>query len=464
MAGRKNKKKDLVQIDADWLLGEFIDPPTMQRGWFGRTILLLVCVTTIVWTWPFISKQWLQWEWQTQLAQSESKTSDDVLPILLALNDLNPKQNQSIVQQLASTDPERRLIAFHLLQQRIERWSSSNRPTLIELAAFSDSLQSMPSNVAESILLRGQLAARMLTFVGPEIPDSSQLRGNIEAMIARASTVSTESAPSNSNASFLNSIADNGKDDGSKESSTQRRIFDSTVRPILGDRGFQLPDPPSLNQRSSEPRFASRFPTDSVSPTSVSPTLSSAIPKIASMNPSILGGLPTIKASESIAPERLVPTHNLTWVENTPVSTTGTDPEQPYTPIRGIEKLPIEKLLPLLSSAQPRIVRDATKELGRRGMNDRQIAMALDLAQGDLERRLEAIQELVRDPNLDRVPWLVWMAERGDSRVRRRAIATLGSLSSSDAANELRMLKSRELDSSIVDEISQVLMAINRGK
>jgi len=182
------------------------------------------------------------------------------------------------------------------------------------------------------------------------------------------------------------------------------------------------------------------------------------------MNPFILGGLPTIKASESIAPERLVPTHNLTWVENTPVSTTGTDPEQPYTPIRGIEKLPIEKLLPLLSSAQPRIVRDATKELGRRGMNDRQIAMALDLAQGDLERRLEAIQELVRDPNLDRVLWLVWMAERGDSRVRRRAIATLGSLSSSDAANELRMLKSRELDSSIVDEISQVLMAINRGK
>ena len=60
MAGRKNGKKELVQIDADWLLGESMDRPLLRRSWFLRIVLLLGIVVAAVWSWPHVSRQWLQ--------------------------------------------------------------------------------------------------------------------------------------------------------------------------------------------------------------------------------------------------------------------------------------------------------------------------------------------------------------------------------------------------------------------
>jgi hypothetical protein len=124
-----------------------------------------------------------------------------------------------------------------------------------------------------------------------------------------------------------------------------------------------------------------------------------------------------------------------------------------------MEKRPFEEILRLLASAQSKIAVSASDELLRRGMNRSQLEIAVALAQGDAQARSDAMDQLVRDTSFDSVPWVVWMAEQADPKVRRKAIAMLGSMSSPEAMRKLRLLKQRESDSSIADQINQVLLA-----
>lgn len=268
MAGRKNGNKELVQIDADWLLGESMDRPLPRRSSFLRIVLLLGFVVAAVWSWPYVSRQWLPLDWKQQLSRPENNSSEDILPSLLALNDLDPKHSESAIEQLA---------------------------------------------VAGITLL----------------PQSSKLHPNTPNDIFRSQKPAVESIPGN----------------------------------------------------------------------------------------------------------------------------------QALTTIRGIEKLPIEKLFPLLSSTLPKIVQEASKELVQRGMSAPQLELAIDLAQGNIEQRTMAMDRLVRDQDIDPIPWLVWMAEQSDIQVRRKAVSLLGLMSNPNAIHTLRMLELREPDSAIVEQISQVLLA-----
>lgn len=126
---------------------------------------------------------------------------------------------------------------------------------------------------------------------------------------------------------------------------------------------------------------------------------------------------------------------------------------------RDFEKKTLEELLPFLSSSQSSFVQQASNELLRRGMTQPQLETAISLAQGDIEQRLLAMEAIVRDPRLNAIPWLVWMAESADRSVRRRAIVLLGSMTDPDAKRKLRILQAREPDSAIADQISQVLLA-----
>ena len=132
---------------------------------------------------------------------------------------------------------------------------------------------------------------------------------------------------------------------------------------------------------------------------------------------------------------------------------------QPPTVIKGIEKRNLEGLLPLLTSAQSRIVEQALFELERRGMTTPQLEIAMALAQGDVEQRLKAMETIAKDPKFDAIPWLAWMAGGADRTVRRRAVVLLGSMTDPDAMRKLRILQSREPDSAIADQINQVLLA-----
>lgn len=319
MSGRRNGKNEVVRIDVDWLLSESTNPSDRDFSWFRRIFISLTCVLVSVWSWPYASKEWLKWEWQQQLAHISGQHAEDVMPILLALHELNPNRT-------------------------------------FEMKELIDSLNSEHIRLPESILLRGQLAAQIRPLIRKDVPADE----------AATKTVS------------------------------------------------QLP-----NLNISIPRTVAKA--------------------IIVQTPSV-GGEPV---------EANVPLEDKVNYES-----------QEFTMISGIDKRTLENLMPLLTSSQPRIVKQAFNELVRRGMTPSHLELAIELAQGNVEQRLKAMETIARDPGFhDRITWLVWIAESADRNVRRRAVSLLGSMTDPEAMRKLRILQSREPDSTIADQISQVLLA-----
>ena len=319
MSGRRNGKNEVVRIDVDWLLSESTNPSDRDFSWFRRIFISLICILVSVWSWPYASKEWLKWEWQQQLAHISGQHAEDVMPILLALHELNPNRT-------------------------------------FEMKELIDSLNSEHIRLPESILLRGQLAAQIRPLIRKDVPADE----------AATKTVS------------------------------------------------QLP-----NLNISIPRTVAKA--------------------IIVQTPSV-GGEPV---------EANVPLEDKVNYES-----------QEFTMISGIDKRTLENLMPLLTSSQPRIVKQAFNELVRRGMTPSHLELAIELAQGNVEQRLKTMETIARDPGFhDRITWLVWIAESADRNVRRRAVSLLGSMTDPEAMRKLRILQSREPDSTIAEQISQVLLA-----
>jgi hypothetical protein len=471
MAGRTTRKtKEKVQIDADWLLGESDDRSTRGSSWFWSFVTLLVVITSAVWSWPYASKQWLQWEWQRELSQSSNKSSEDVLPLLLALNDLNPKHNEPIVQQLGCPDAEKRLLAFHLLQKKIESWGPANPPTPSELTAFANDLQSMASQQPESVMMRGQLAARMLRHIGTETPNASRLRASLESMIANAGNVSNEAtsrtAPiSTASARLSDNATTTNRSIGDSPVTRARVISDTRVRLGDGDSSelASTPEPPTIS-RISDASFTSS--TDDAGPVApIEHTPAELLSSVAIVKPALPIPNPSVPIVPSVrmtdmSSAKPAPNLPATALAPPPLTPTTDDRVEPtIVSIQGIDKSTFEQLLNLLSSTQPRLVQQASDELLRRGMTSGQLEMALRLAQGDVSDRLMEMERLVRDKTINPIRLLVWLAENSDRKVRHKAVALLGSMSNDEALRSLRMLKMREADSVIADQINQVLLA-----
>jgi len=371
MLGRRNRKKEVVRIDVDWLLGETTKKSTRDFSWFKRSIVYLTFVSAVVWSWPYASKAWLKWEWQQQLAQLSGKPSDDVLPIMLALKELNPSQIGA-----SPTSP------------------SNETPLMAEPPSF---------------------VARSLSDSEVQVPQ-----------IARAIPTRTATRMR---------INDSGSDSADSLDPPSTRQLQNAA-PIVVSKLNDIPTIPT----------SMRTPRDQATTTGVPqlPNLSLTIPR--TVNQAIVVPAPFV------SPE---PIDDLT--SNADKVTIQT-PESNGP--RGYEKLHLEKLLPLLTSSQTTTVQHAFNELVRRGMTPPQLEIAVGLAQGDVEQRLKAMETIARDPKFeDSITWLVWMAESADPNVRRRAIVLLGSMTHPDAMIKLRILKSREQDSAIADQITQVLLA-----
>jgi hypothetical protein len=190
MIGRRNLKSERVQIDVDWLIGE---PAPTEKPRSGKNffplVLFLSLVGGSVWCWPVVSKIWLRWEWSRQLVLSQKNSADDVLPILVALNDLSPENTDPVILQLASDDSEKRHLAYNLIEKRLERWEKETKPSHFEIAKLSKSLALMPTKNRESVALRAQIAAHMMRITGSEGEGSSSTRPELEQMIASAGTL-----------------------------------------------------------------------------------------------------------------------------------------------------------------------------------------------------------------------------------------------------------------------------------
>ena len=455
MSKRKGNKKEVVQIDVDWLLGESPAQSVRTFPRFGSVFFSLVCVLVVVWSWPYASKQWLQWEWQQQLVEASGKQTEEILPILLALNELNPGDNLTLIRQLADSDPNKRKFSFQTLEKRIQQWGQKTRPTPTQWLAMVEAFQADDVQLPESIMLRGLLAQQMRPMVPSDIPDASKVLASLDAMVElitprNLSAIVAENMPAQLDPAptvippIVHSTAPN---------TANIRINNSGL-PESDSSELASNDPPSLGPIPTSFKLsdtaANQFAKNGTNRQMLN-DLSMPLPssKLPNMNLSIP------QTVSKAAP----PTATVELVE-APSSENYSYRSQESNAISGIERLTLEQLLPLLTSAQNRIVHQAFNELVRRGMTPAQLDVAVSLAQGNIEQRLQSMETIAKDSNFPSpITWLVWMAENADRNVRRRAVVLLGSMTDSDARRKLRILQKKEPDSAIADQISQVLLA-----
>lgn len=491
-------KKQKVQIDVDWLLGESTQDDVRNHVWLNRAIASLVCVVIAVVAWPYASKQILQLELQKQLA---ANSGDEALPILLALNDLSPDNPKVIAQQLANEDADRRRVAFQLMQSRISAVSSDPKNQRTNVQTLSQILETVPAASEETLALRGHLAAQLRRLVSVDAPEDSAIREQLDSIIAQAkpNAIAATSTPAPIvSANDLNTnkpskptkvrISDSGPNTAPTQTGSSQPTstsIASTQLPAattlsskeetplrsqsqkLSDQTAFEPPPPSIPTRFAS---ASIAPSNSAQPQSTPIAASQSIPRSVAVNlpPSEPVRLDNrfankLHSSNDLDTQTLAQPVVRKTESTIAKSIVQSDAPEPM-PLRGIEKLSLEQLLPLLASTQPRIVMQASEELMRRGMTKTQLDLVIQLAQGTIEDRLQALDAIVHSNQFDPVPWLVWMAESSDKAVRKKAITLLGSTADQNALRKLRLLKQREVDATIADQINQVLLAAGANR
>lgn len=114
-------------------------------------------------------------------------------------------------------------------------------------------------------------------------------------------------------------------------------------------------------------------------------------------------------------------------------------------------------LMRQLHAADNRTAVAAADELRRRGFDARALQLAARLTHPDPLLRLELAEALPQLAGINPTPWLMHLARDDDARVRRTAIAILGSGSDGDIDAWLQQMRQRERDPRIARLIGELL-------
>jgi HEAT repeat protein len=125
----------------------------------------------------------------------------------------------------------------------------------------------------------------------------------------------------------------------------------------------------------------------------------------------------------------------------------------------GIEQLSESDLVRLLGSVRPALVSAAEQQLMQRGWSGRLVRIAGTLASGETEAKLLALDQLLSEPGVKATPWLMWMAEDGEPRVRRAAVERLARLGDPEVLRRVRLLLGREVDAEVRGAMQRVLIS-----
>lgn len=128
-------------------------------------------------------------------------------------------------------------------------------------------------------------------------------------------------------------------------------------------------------------------------------------------------------------------------------------------PTEGLELLSESDLVRLLGSVRPALVSAAQLQLRERGWSDRLVHIAGTLAGGETEAKLLALDQLLSEPGVKATPWLMWMAEDGEPRVRRAAVERLASSGDPEVLRRVRLLLGRETDAAVRGAMQRVLIS-----
>lgn len=441
MSKKAKQSENPIYLDVDWLLGDQPEPrhrPFRRRSAMPNVVGATIgccAVLLVLYTWPQWSTAWLRTQWSNQLTNA---STDEALAVIMALRELGSEGTPSIVRQLNDVDPEKRTVAFSALSENIDA-SKSVQDGVSQLLAIASELKSNAPQSAASKLLHDQLAFKILDTA----PKSSSLYSNIESLCT--SITGTESNDSLKETQLL--IPKVPKPSES---------FPSDAGPMR----VTVPGPTRLTDWSTEnvplpsvPAPFREIPNASIEPINNQPTKTKAVAAKLSDVSMVSSNSPPA-SSVPFAPVRLVSDNRI--ADTVPALETKNSLS---SEVQGLDKIPLEQLFPMLGSTQDRRVGMVYEELNRRGVTDPIINRAIDLARGDSQQRLAALEEIIRSDTMNPLPLLVWMAQTNDRPVRQRAIAILGSMQDPEAMRRLRELVHREPDQYLQQQIQQALVA-----
>lgn len=465
----------------------------------------------VAFNWDALSKQVLCWEWNRLLQLPD--TNEETLEAIVALSETAHDSNRILVGQLGQSDTTRRAVAFQILKDRVDRLPA-NPSANAQRIALSQLLQTLSADDRELVMMRGVLASRLLAGFGEEVRGDAPVRQSLNQWIA-ASSMADPVPISSSGRSAPTKIrlSDDEYPPVVSASSVPSPSMSSPVAPGVGavgpgvaSMGNRLrqtadnhPPVPSLprtmtlgesdlketsgaeivsasTQATSRPRRedggSSRRLSDSRGPEpmqlvasqkSSSPRLEPAKVGLAFESPkgTTASLIDLASDNDDSVDTRIAASKSVVEIAPNPVSS---DEDSDEPTLRGIRKLPQDKLLRLLESRQDRMVTQAAQELQRRGVQPEHLELGLELARGSVAERLQAMDTLVRVAGLNPVPWLVWMAESSDREVRLRAVSLLGATADEEALQKLRQLKNKESDNRVAEQINQVLLAADSAR
>ncbi len=117
----------------------------------------------------------------------------------------------------------------------------------------------------------------------------------------------------------------------------------------------------------------------------------------------------------------------------------------------------IRSVIYWLASDDAELRRQAELELLRRGLDATQVSIAKQFSLGDVASRLETIERIVHDPNVDPRPWLLWLLEDEHREVQLRVVNILATIPDPAVRQKLRDQLNTTRDTVVAARIRRVL-------
>lgn len=399
---------------------------------------------------------------------SEAKSRPEAILALEGLLLLDSRASNALVAGLQNEDFTIARTAFRAIESQIEHWQKlSTAEAKTRMESLAHALEQLPATTpSENLILASSLASRMFTLcLEREDQNLSSTIQFCEQLIARVGKNQVDLAPEERVATLPEAgffLGDNVPAGGLSDLDPSASEYPKSLADPLS-----MPPPPRLPLPPDLPSSIDRAPElldssdNSSLPANSSDVLTStgraslrlvASPVRSSLNENPLE-LENVVPSRS--PTLLPPAHSEPH-ETIPLQTSD---EPSAKTLAGIENLPIQELVRLLGSIQPKIAQAAALALRRHGMSDSKLELAMELATGSEERRVEILDQFPRRTDIDPRVWLLWMAQDGQTEVRGRAIAQLSSMLDQDVMRELRLLLNRERDPEVAQLIRKILIS-----
>jgi hypothetical protein len=517
MAHRKSEQQTPL-IDSDWLLGPMEQPSHWRRmrTLFLQGSLLLLLVGVGLWGWPRLSQLWLLHHLTAQFR--EGATQEIRHDGLICLAKLLPTSLPIVIGGLTKSDAAEARSAFQAIDDYLNRVAdlpheerrARYAELVYELAKQLPALPEQHLTLVRSLTLRVRAAQALDNHPGAQVTlascdqilehgrdqpalDTAKGQGTVvsaasPSMATPAIGLQTARSPRGGpvTSSRLSDLADDSTS-GSLPAVVVADRAPLTTLDVPSPEGDQtalaslppitpaipanqtidvesLSQPPLVAAAAGESLTsaaagltAERHPTaapaeasaqTSWNPEDASDSLRLDSPSSGKLRQKLLRANRFIPVSGSIS----IP------IQSTATSTAASLPG-PAEEVLGMRRQKTIDLLRLLTSIQPRVATAAFHELQRDRLTREELSLAVSLAQGDTEERLQALESLVSHPRLDPILWLSWMANDADREVRFKAVSMLGSLNSEEARRQLRLMGNRESDREISRHIQQALLA-----